>query len=178
MTDLAATLATAWATLDAGVGDRAAPARHVVLATTGTDGPEARLLVLRATDRSAGTLTLWTDAATAKAADLARDPRAALLVWDPDARLQIRLRARIALRPGTPAEWNALPPAARALYGGTPLPGHPLAAPAAHRPEPDPARFAILTATVNEIETLRLADPHERARFTRSDGFAGAWLAP
>jgi hypothetical protein len=178
MSDLAATLAAAWATLEAGVGDRAAPARHVVLATTGADGPEARLLVLRATDRARGTLTLWTDAATAKAAELAREPRAALLVWDPEARLQIRLRARVAIRPGTPAEWDALAPAARALYGGAPPPGHALPDPASHRPAPDPARFAILTATVEEIETLRLSEPHERARFARPDGFRGAWIAP
>ena len=178
MSDLAATLATAWSTLEAGTRDRAAAARHIVLATTGPDGPEARLLVLRAADRAAGTLTLWTDAATAKAAQLAEDPRAALLVWDPEARLQIRLRARIALRPGTPAEWAALPAAARALYGGTPAPGDPVTSPGAHRPDPDPARFAILAATLHEIETLRLADPHERARFARADGFAGTWLAP
>jgi hypothetical protein len=178
MSDLAATLAAAWDTLEAGVGNRTAPARHIVLASTGPNGPEARLLVLRATDRNAGTLTLWTDAATAKAAELAADPRAALLVWDPDARLQIRLRARVALRPGTPTEWDALPPSARALYGGAPAPGAPVAAPDAHRATPDPARFMVLTATVLELETLRLADPHERAIFRRPDGFAGAWLAP
>ena len=176
--DLAATLAAAWATLEAGLSDRAAPARHIVLATIGADGPEARLLVLRGADPATGTLTLWTDAATAKVRDLAADPRAALLVWDPDARLQIRLRARIALRPGTPAEWQALPDAARALYGGTPAPGLPLAAPEDHVPVPDPARFTILTATIEEIETLRLGSPHERARFARRAGFAGQWLAP
>jgi pyridoxamine 5'-phosphate oxidase len=176
MSDLAATLAAAWDILEAGPSDRAAPARHIVLATIRETGPEARLLVLRAADRGAGTLTLHTDAATAKARDLARDPRAALLVWDPRARLQIRLRARVALRPGTPAEWTAL--ADPALYGGTPAPGAPIPAPAARDATPEPARFAILTATVEEVETLRLGTPHERARFTRSDGFAGTWLAP
>jgi hypothetical protein len=178
MPDLPATLATAWNTLDAGTRDRAAPARHIVLATTGPHGPEARLLVLRATDRAAGTLTLWTDTTTAKTTQLTQDPRAALLVWDPDARFQIRLRARLTLRPGTPAEWSALPDAARTLYGGTPAPGHPIPSPDAHAISPDPARFTILTATIDEIETLRLATPHERARFTRADGFTGHWLAP
>jgi hypothetical protein len=178
MSDLAATYAAAWDTLDAGTRDRAAPGRHIVLATTGANGPEARLLVLRATDRAAGTLTLWTDTATAKATELAKDPRAALLVWDPEARVQIRLRAHVTLRPGTPAEWSALPDAARALYGGTPAPGHPIRSPDAHTITPDPARFTILTATIDEIETLRLATPHERALFSRTDAFAGAWLTP
>lgn len=175
---LAATLAAVWDTLEAGVAHRAAPARHIVLATTGPNGPEARLLVLRAADRAAGTLTLHTDAATAKARDLAADPRAALLVWDPDARLQIRVRARIALGPGTAPDWAALPDASRTLYGGTPPPGAPIPTPAHHRAAPDPARFMILTAAIHEMETLRLADPHERARFSRSDGFAGTWIAP
>jgi hypothetical protein len=178
MSDLAATLAAAWDTLEAGTRDRAAPARHIVLATTGPHGPEARLLVLRAIDRAAGTLTLWTDTATAKAAQLAEDPRAALLVWDPDARVQVRLRAGIALRPGTPAEWSALPESARTLYGGVPAPGAPIQSPDAHTISPDPTRFTILTASIDEIETLRLATPHERARFTRADGFTGCWLAP
>jgi hypothetical protein len=178
MSDLAATLAAAWDILDAGTRDRAAAARHIVLATTGAHGPEARLLVLRASDRAAATLTLWTDAATAKASELAADPRAALLVWDPETRLQIRLRAQVTLRSGTPAEWTALPDPARALYGGAPAPGHPIPSPAARAVTPDPARFTVLTATIHEIETLRLADPHERARFTRADGFTGLWLAP
>ena len=100
------------------------------------------------------------------------------LVWDPDARLQIRVRARIALGPGTAPDWAALPDASRTLYGGTPPPGAPIPTPAPHRAAPDPARFMILTATIHEMETLRLADPHERARFSRSDGFAGTWIAP
>jgi pyridoxamine 5'-phosphate oxidase len=178
MRDLAATLDAAWEVLEAGVTDRGAPARHVVLATTGTQGPEARLLVLRGADRAAGTLTLHSDAASAKVAELTVDPRAALLVWDPEGRVQIRLRTRVAVRPGGAADWSRLPDASRALYGGRPLPGAPIATPDAHRPAPDPARFAVLTATVHEIETLRLADPHERARFLRSDGFAGTWVAP
>jgi hypothetical protein len=178
MPDLPATLAAAWDTLEAGTRDRAAPARHIVLATTGPHGPEARLLVLRATDRTAATLTLWTDTATAKTAQLAREPRAALLVWDAGARFQIRLRAAVTLRRGTSTEWSALPDAAKALYGGTPDPGESILSPDAHTVTADSTRFTILTATIGEIETLRLATPHERARFARADGFTGAWLAP
>ena len=178
MSDLARTLAAAWDTLERGVADHAAPARHPVLATTGPDGPEARLLVLRGADRGAGTLTLYTDAATAKVRELARDPRAALVVWDAAARLQIRLRAHVASRPGTPAEWAGLSDTARAVYGGDPAPGAAIPAPEAHRPMPDPSRFTVLVARIDGIETLSLGEPHERARFCRRDGFAGAWLAP
>lgn len=176
--DLAGTLEAVWTMLAAGTRDRDAPARHPVLATVGERGAEARILVLRAADRTAGSLALYTDAATAKVAELARAPRATLLVWDPAARFQVRLRVTVTARPGTTAEWMALPDAARRVYGGDPLPGRPLPAPRDHAPDPDAARFTVLDARIDEIETLRLADPHERARFSRRDGFAGTWLAP
>lgn len=178
MSDLAATLATVWSMLEAGPADRDAPARHPVLATVGARGAEARILVLRHADRASGTLALYTDAATAKVADLAAEPRATLLVWDPLARLQIRLRVHVTARPGTPEEWAALTETARQVYGGSPAPGAPIAAPGGHTPATDATRFTVLDARIDEIETLRLSDPHERARFRRSDGFAGTWLAP
>ena len=176
--DLAGTLDTVWAMLEAGTTDRAAPARHPTLATIGARGAEARILVLRRADREGGSLALYTDAATGKVADLAQEPRATLLVWDPGTRLQIRLRVHVTARPGTPAEWEALSEPARAVYGGDPPPGNPIQSPDRHATAPDASRFTVLEARVDEIETLRLSDPHERARFSRADGFAGTWLAP
>jgi len=178
MTDLARTFDTLWAMLETGTTDRDAPARHPVLATAGPNGAEARILVLRRADREGGTVSLYTDAATAKITDLAHEPRATLLVWDPAARLQIRLRVHVDARPGTAEEWEALSGAARAAYGGDPPPGHPIPSPDRHAPDADATRFTVLEARIAEIETLRLADPHERARFSRADGFAGAWIAP
>ncbi|MEM1066728.1 MAG: hypothetical protein AAGJ74_14605, partial [Pseudomonadota bacterium] len=88
-------------------------------------------------------------------------------------------RATFDLRRGTTDEWAALGDGARAVYGGTPAPGDAIASPEAHNPTPDQSRFTIITARVDEIETLQLGqDRHRRAVFCRGDGFQGKWLAP
>jgi len=178
--DLGALFEEVWQRLRRGVADRRAAARHPVLATTGTaGGAEARVVVLRAADRAAGRLQVHTDAASAKVAELAAEPRASLLVWDARARLQVRLRVRVAVRPGSAVEWARVPEGARRAYGGHPAPGTQLAGPEGHDPAPDPARFTVLEAEIAEIEVLRLADErHLRARFRRAEGWRGAWLAP
>ncbi len=178
--ELPATLDAVWHRLEEGAGDPGAPARHLVLATAGLDGgAEARLVVLRAADRIGARIDIHTDARTGKVAELGRDPRATLLAWDPAARLQIRLRADIAARPGTPREWAGLSDAARQLYGGAPPPGARLDRPDDHAASPAPDRFLVLTGRILRIETLRLGrSRHRRARFDRETGFAGHWCAP
>ncbi len=93
--------------------------------------------MLRAADRATGRLEVHTDAASAKVAQIAADPRATLLVWE--AALACR-SACAPWSPCTPAAAGAacaVPAAARALYGG-PRPGTPLASLAPHRPGPMP----------------------------------------
>jgi hypothetical protein len=175
------TLAEVWRRLSRGAADRRAPARHPVLATAGRDGgAEARILVLRGADRDGARIELHTDRLSGKAAELAADPRAALLVWDAEARLQIRLRLRAAMRTGADAAqaWARVPESARLQYGGMP-PGTPIAAPGEDRPAAEAGRFAVLDCRVDEIETLVLGeDRHRRALFRRAEGWAGQWLAP
>lgn len=177
--EFAAMLEDVWQRLSRGVADRRAAARHPVLATVGPEGgAEARMLVLRGASRSRARLELHTDRASGKVAALEAEPRAALLVWDGSARLQIRLRVHVTVRPGAPGEWARLPEGARQAYGGTP-PGTPLDAPEEAEMVPDPARFAVLTAQVLEIEALRLDPPHHRrARFRADEGWTGQWIAP
>lgn len=167
---------TIWQHLARGTADRHHPARHPTLATIGPDGPELRTLVLRRVERSAALVELHTDAASPKAAQIAADPRVALHVWLPRPRLQIRARALASLAPGDPALFAALPPEARANYGG-PSPGTPL--PDSPRPtDGDPARFTRILCQLTEIDALVLADPHRRARYRGDDGWHGAWIAP
>lgn len=169
------TLNDVWQRLGRGVADRHAPARHPVLATIGADGGEARVVVLRGVDRAAGTLEIHTDAASSKVAELRANPNATLLIWDQKARLQIRLRVAASITEGDPKAWARVPDTARGVYGGTPPPGEPIATPEAHAPNPTPARFAVLTCRIHEIETLTLAEPHRRARFRDAKA---QWIAP
>ncbi|MGF1502410.1 MAG: pyridoxamine 5'-phosphate oxidase family protein [Paracoccaceae bacterium] len=186
-TDLDATRRDVWRRLQRGVADRRAAARHPVLATQGRAGwPEARTVVLRRVSVDAATVEIHTDTASAKIADLDVCPRASLMVWDPKADLQIRLRLRMetltvagAGADLVSARWAAIPEAARRPYGTEPAPGQPIPAPEAVAHTPRPERFAVLLGHVEEIETLHLGpDRHRRAVFARGRGWVGQWLSP
>ena len=171
-----------WRILERGVADRDAPARHPVLATAGLEGgAEARVVVLRAASAEDAVLEVHTDTASAKIGELARDPAVTLLVWDPEVRLQIRMRARAEIMKGAGAArvWDRIPQSARAVYGGAPRPGTGIARPEDFKPGSDPARFAVVTFRAHEIETLHLGpDRHRRALYRESDNWHGVWLAP
>lgn len=179
---LDATLDEVWRRLGRGVADRRAPARHPVLATAGAGGPEARVVVLRAAERAGATVEFHTDRRSGKIADLAGDPRAALVVWEARAHLQLRLRVHARVLDGAAAaeRWARVPPAARGNYGG-PVPGGPEAAPeeAGGAGLAAEEAFAPVLCRIDEIETLHLGrDRHRRAVFARAEGFAGRWVAP
>jgi len=180
--DLQALHAAVWARLEDGVARPGAPARQLALATAGrTGGAEARMVILRAAERAPAQLVVHTDTLSAKVAELRADPRCTLLLWDPAARLQVRLKAEAGIDTGAVvhADWSRIPPPARRVYGNAPPPGAPMPAPASLTTRPDPDRFAVITFTLSEIDALRLGDDiHHRARFRRHDGWAGSWTAP
>ena len=173
-------LDAAWAAFEAGARDADAAGRTVAVASVRAGGgAEARMMVLRAASREDGTLQVQSDAAAGKVAEFGADPRGTVLLWDPEAQFQVRARvtARIATGAEASDAWDRIPEPARARYGGT-APGTPIAAPEDVTGGPDPARFAVLTLAVDEIETLRLGDPHRRALFRAADGWRGRWLSP
>lgn len=183
---LGTTLDEAWRRLEAAPADPGLAEHYVTLATIGERGAEARTVVLRHADRSAGRVEIFTDAATAKVRELRHSPAASILTWDAAANVQMRLRATAGLISGedAAAEWEKLSPFARQNYGVEPVPGTPIAAAEAASRVPDPARFMILRFDLTEIETLYLgrpgsADPaHRRALFDRRSGWQGGWIAP
>jgi pyridoxamine 5'-phosphate oxidase len=185
-TELITLRAHIWTRLTRGVNDRHAPARHPTLATVSTSGvPQARTVVLRAADPEAGTLTLYTDRHSAKVAELRANPLAALHVWDAAAHLQIRIEAEVTIDTQTEPEadiaslWARIPGPSRYAYSSTATPGRPIPEALAYTKTPDPAAFARLRLTVRAIDALHLGrDHHRRARFERTDGWAGQWLVP
>jgi pyridoxamine 5'-phosphate oxidase len=132
--------------------------------------------VLRGATRATACLDLHTDALSPKAADIANDPRVALHVWVPKARLQLRMRARAELVQGDTALFAGLPPEAQANYcgaaPGTALPTQATGAPAT------PERFLRILCHLDELDVLSLSTPHHRALFRRADGWSGHWIAP
>lgn len=170
-------LADAWRRLARATADRRAAWRTPVLATLAPDGaPRARILVLRAADAARATLTLHTDARSAKAAELARDPRAALLFWDSRALIQLRAEGSASLA-ADPAAFTALPAGGRAVYAVAPAPGTPIATPGAVGTTDPETAFRTLTVQVASLEWLSLGTPHRRARFDLGAGRA-TWLVP
>ncbi|MFD1509389.1 pyridoxamine 5'-phosphate oxidase family protein [Lacimonas salitolerans] len=179
--DLASLQEQVWARLLRGVGDRHAPARHPTLATVSPGGwPQARTVVLRAVDVAAGTFDIHTDLRSAKVAELRATPRAALHVWDKATHLQTRAKAVVEILTGAAVAdlWARVPDAARQAYGSQPAPGVPLADALAYEKRPSAASFAVLRCTVQALDVVHLGLQHRRARFDRTDGWAGQWLAP
>ena len=179
--DLSDLYAQVWARLVRGVRDRRAPARHPTLATVTPDGkPQARTVVLRAADKGTGTLDIHTHLLSSKVAALRATPFAALHVWDAAAHLQMRLESTVTILIGADvaATWAGLPDASRQSYGSLPAPGQPIAQALDYAKRADPASFAVLRLTVQTIDALHLGPLHRRARFDRSVGWTGTWLAP
>ena len=180
MSDLAGFWRMAWEALAAGVADGGHPMRIVSLATLGPEGPEVRSMGLRLADAERAVVEVHTDLATPKVAQIAADPRVALLAWHPGRQVQVRLSGRASVRAGTEVEplWQAIPPEGRVNYGTRPDPGLPIPEALAYEKPPVRERFAVLSLRVEAVDIVDLEGRHRRARYVRADGFAGTWVAP
>jgi len=165
-----------------GVKDRKSAFHIIGLATTGADGaPCVRSVVLRAWTPATGELVFHTDRRASKVAELAADPRACLLAYDEAARLQIRLRGRVAMQPALRAVWDALPAMSRLIYRVGTTPG----APVSDAPDLDDAaglaNFVVCTVQVTAVDVLHLAaGGHRRAVASLGPQGLGAatWVGP
>ena len=176
--DLAGTLDAAWRRMAEGPA-RGGDAGAVSFATLGADGPEVRTVVLRRADRDAAEVEVNSDARAAKVLALKADPRAAVMLWDAEMRLQIRARLLCRVLFADAERWAALSDSARWNYGAEPPPGTAIEAPDAWTRPKTREGFAAIVGAVEEIDTV-LLDPagHRRALFRAADGFAGRWLSP
>ncbi len=195
--DLAATLKFAWQMLGRGVQDRRSAFHTPVLATQGADGPQARVLVMRAFDMATRTLTFHTDTRSAKLLDLAADPRVALTFYDAARKVQVRINGTCAVHAGdalSHQRWSASRPSSLRCFAGAP-PGALSPMPTSGLPadlegrEPEwaelagaQAHFAVLSVGVRRLEWLHLhTRGQRRAAFdwTADDGIGQMqWLNP
>lgn len=177
-----------WKELGRASLDRHHAWRTPVVASVGADGAvNARTVVLRSVDAATGRLQIYTDARSAKVAELALTPHAMLVFWSP--RLGWQLRVRVAVTvcttgPEVTAVWERVrqsPSAGDYLAAkapGTPLAGDAMDAPAAPSAEVSERtpHLAVLDAQVQEIDWLELnREGHRRARITADDW---TWLTP
>jgi pyridoxamine 5'-phosphate oxidase len=168
-----------WQALQRAVHDKAHPWRTPVLATTDGDIGDARTVVLRETERDSATLRLYSDARSAKAAQIASHPQGTLVMWSPALGWQLRVRVVLAVSTEgleVSSRWAQLKlsPAAND-YLSARAPGTPLEAALAARGER--AHFALIDAQVQSIDWLELhSQGHRRARFVL--GATPCWLQP
>lgn len=175
--------------------DRRSP-MHVPV--VGTADGDLRVMVLRGCAADLSALRLHTDARSPKVAAIAANPAINLLTYDPDARVQIRLRgtARVEIHgPVADAAWAEASAFARRCYMIEAGPGTRLDAPgsglpaavAGKLPSADqllPARnnFAVILVEPVQLDWLHLAHAgHRRAQFTRAavgQEWQGAWVVP
>ncbi len=183
---LAAGFDRAWALLAAAPGDPASGLRWPVVATIGRDGPDARVMVLRAVDRAHNTLAFYSDHRAAKIAALAADPRVAITGYDTTTRLQLRLTGIASVTTdgaAADAAWAAIASAGRTAYQSILPPGTLVAGPPPVPPiPPDAGResFAVVSVQLERFEWLDLSVPgHRRALHVRDGStWRGRWLVP
>ena len=180
--DLAATLRFAWQMIGRGVQDRRSAFHTPVLSSNSPDGPQARVLVLRAADAPGRTLIFHTDTRSAKLPELAADPRVALTFYDAARKAQVRINGTATAHANnalSQQRWAASRPSSLRCYLGaqpsaaSSLPTSGLPAHVEGR-EPELAElaiaephFAVLTVDVLQLEWLHLhTRGQRRARFT------------
>ncbi|ROU01215.1 pyridoxamine 5'-phosphate oxidase family protein [Histidinibacterium lentulum] len=174
-------LDAAWQRLGRGAADARSPARYPVLATVSPDGwPEARTVALRAASRQGATLEVHSDVAAAKVAALRADARAALHVWDPRVRLQIRAQGAVEIVEGVAAgpRWAKVPEGSRATYGKRPPAGEEIGGALEYEVLAERESFCALVLHVATLDLLHLGERHRRAMYDRESGWRGRWLSP
>lgn len=184
--------ASAFALLSRAVADRRAPMHTLSVGTAGLDGrPRLRSVILRSLDAATLSLRFHTDLRSAKVAELRRDPRLAILGYDPGQKVQIRIEGEATLHHAdalAARAWAASQPMSRQCYGAEPGPGTPIGDGGAFRlpcTEPDfeagQSNFVAVVCAIATLDWLYLAHSgHRRAHFewARQGECVGRWLVP
>ena len=174
--------------LERAASDRKSPMHIPVVTTADAD---ARMMVLRAFERATWTLRFHTDARAPKIDIIKNDPRVGVLCYDPEDKVQLRMRgtARIEHRSAlADAAWDDSDRYARRCYLGA-APGTEVAEPSSGLPDwaegikpteeqlaPVRDHFAVLLVEVAEVDWYALShDGHRRALLRPSSGH---WLTP
>jgi pyridoxamine 5'-phosphate oxidase len=189
--DLDATREHALSLLKRGVKDRRSGMHTFTVATIGPQGaPSLRTVVNRGFDLETRTLRFHTDARSPKLAELRADSRAAVHVYDPRAKVQLRMETLATIHADDALRqtaWAATRDFSRECYRVVPAPGDRLDKPddvvfqQSSSGEEGAENFLAVSLAIQTLEWLYLAHQgHRRARFVWDD--AGAlsqtWLVP
>jgi pyridoxamine 5'-phosphate oxidase len=183
----------AWSLIEQGVKDRRKPAHTPSVASMGLDGrPKTRIVVLRSGDRATRTLRFHTDVRSAKIAELTQNPAVEMLMYDAQARVQLRLggRAEIFRYPSAQAQaaWQSSLPMSKICYAVNPASGSSIESGDAFAlktietslPDDGIENFCAVVIHVDTIELVYLAQAaNRRAKFSyQGNAMGGEWLVP
>ena len=150
--------------------------------------PKIRMVVMRGTDAGRRTIDVQTDVRSSKVAELHRDPKASLLFWDADNRVQVRIDCLASLHlPGTTEadiSLASIPEVGRTKYRQVQGSGTTIADPADLALDPDPTsaqrHFALIRLKVERIDWLQdKGKDSARAEILYDQSLSHArWLAP
>lgn len=172
--------------LSRGAADSRSAFHWPTLATVTDDGaPEMRTIVLRAHQKGARRLVFYTDARSAKVAQLKREPRGSLHVYDAKKKVQLRLEGRINLyREGEAwdAAWDDVKHGRTSDYAHDPGPGSAIDSHDAYDPQGEDAKDHLLVLHFEYAfaDYLHLGrEAHRRARVNFSEKEVSAvWIVP
>lgn len=197
--DLALSFEEAWSLIATGVTNRNSPAHMPAVGTVDALGvPQMRIMILRDLSRDERTLRFHTDSRSMKAEEVRQNPATSVLIYDPAAKIQIRMSGKTHFATtGDIADtaWSTSTPFARRCYMAETAPATPVVKPSSGLPDwiegkqPEEAQladyrgnFATLLVEIETIEWLYLANAgHRRARWQwdpAQNAWAGFWLIP
>ena len=196
--DLSLTLAEIQRVIEDGAVNRHAASHNPVVANIDADGrPSQRVMILRECNWSGAKLRFHTDLRSDKITQLADRHDASVLIYDKDAKLQIRLSGKAFIGSKVAAEnaWATSTEFARRCYMTQSAPGTlsdiPISGLPAWIEGKKPTEemlisarenFAILHFEFDSIDWLYLANSgHRRAKFSYNklnDAWDGQWLIP
>ncbi len=178
--DLPPVLHPVWDALAAATSRRTAFTLAGLATVSGDGTPQVRSVILRAWDPARGVLAFATDERSTKVRELRAEPRVALVLWDDEAQVQVRLAGQatvVADLAERRRRWERLGPGTRRGYATTTAPGAAVDGRVAQDDDEAAwfARFAWVEVVVDRVDRLDLsADPHDRMVAERG---AGGWRA-
>lgn len=147
-------------------------------------GPSGRVVVLRRFNAEKNQAVIYTDRRTRKIQELADNPRAELVFFDPKNLIQIRLRGSARVHVGGPetdSAFDELTARGRSDYSTLIAPGAKVQAPE-HERDTSVSRdnFALIEIDALEYDVLSLErEGHRRVQIIASDqSLCASWVVP
>ena len=183
-----------WSMLDDAITNRGSQFRIPVFICAHKDEVDGRIVVLRKSDQQNNTIQFHSDIRSDKIEKLKRNPKAAMLFYDKDEKIQVRLKIECVVNHNneiTKESWSKTQHISRKCYLVDNGPGSESSSPTSGlKPELDNfeftmeqsekgyKNFTVIQCKIKLIEWLYLAAKgHRRARFdleTKKD----TWLVP